>query len=175
MKGVERETREDFKAVAQQVSIESVASYLLEKQGHLYRFPGERTASIRIYPATQSFYDFGRGCGGDVIRLWAHVRGVDSWTALKQIRECFGLNTPDKQHSRDLIRKQEEARRRQQEAKKQKQERWIRQVDKLKAEAELLSGILSSGHCKPLSWTWCTCQNRLTATKGMLDLLCGIY
>ena len=69
MKGVEQETREDFKAVAQQVSVESVASYLLEKQGHLYRFPGERTASIRIYPATQSFYDFGRGRGGDVIRL----------------------------------------------------------------------------------------------------------
>ena len=174
MKGVERETREDFKAVAQQVSVESVASYLLEKQGHLYRFPGERTASIRIYPATQSFYDFGRGCGGDVIRLWAHIRGVDSWTALKQIRECFGLNTPDKQHSRDLIRKQEEARRRQQEAKKQKQERWIRQVDKLKAEAELLSGILSSGHCKPLSWLWCVCQNRLTTVNIQLDLLCNV-
>ena len=174
MKGVEQETREDFKAVAQQVSVESVASYLLEKQGHLYRFPGERTASIRIYPATQSFYDFGRGCGGDVIRLWSHVRGVDSWTALKQIRECFGLNTPDKQHSRDLIRKQEEARRRQQEAKKQKQERWIRQVDKLKAEAELLSGILSSGHCKPLSWLWCVCQNRLTTVNIQLDLLCNV-
>ena len=93
---------------------------------------------FRLYQNTQSFYDFGRACGGDEIRLWSHVRGVDSWTALKQIRECFGLNTPDKQHSRDLIRKQEEARRRQQEAKKQKQERWIRQVDKLKAEAELL-------------------------------------
>lgn len=81
-----------------------MARYLLEKQGHLYKFPSERTASIRIYSATQSFYDFGRGCGGDVIRLWSHVRGVDSWTALKQIRECFGLNTPDKAHSRDLIR-----------------------------------------------------------------------
>lgn len=174
MKGVERETREDFKAVAQQVSVESVASYLLEKQGHLYRFPGERTASIRIYPATQSFYDFGRGCGGDVIRLWAHIRGVDSWTALKQIRECFGLNTPDKAHSRAMIEQQEKARRRQQEAKKQKQERWIRQVDKLKAEAELLSGILSSGHCKPLSWLWCVCQNRLTTVNIQLDLLCNV-
>ena len=175
MKGVERETREDFKAVAQQVSVESVASYLLEKQGHLYRFPGERTASIRIYPATQSFYDFGRGCGGDVIRLWAHIRGVDSWTALKQIRECFGLNTPNRVHSRDLIRKQEESRRRQVEARKAEKRRWVCQIDALKAETELLSGILSSGHCKPLSWTWCTCQNRLTAARGLLDLLCGIY
>lgn len=174
MKGVERETREDFKAVAQQVSIESVASYLLEKQGHLYRFPGERTASIRIYPATQSFYDFGRGCGGDVIRLWAHVRGVDSWTALKQIRECFGLNTPDKQHSRDLIRKQEEARRQQIEAKKQEKKRWRMEVDTLKSECQLYQAILECEHCKPLSWLWCTCKNRLTTVEGKLDLLCKI-
>ena len=175
MKGVEQETREDFKAVAQQVSVESVASYLLEKQGHLYRFPGERTASIRIYPATQSFYDFGRGCGGDVIRLWSHVRGVDSWTALKQIRECFGLNTPDKAHSRDLIRKQEEARRQQIEAKKQEKKRWRMEVDTLKSECQLYQAILEGEHCRPLSWMWCTCQNRLTAARGLLDLLCGIY
>ena len=133
-----------------------MAIYLLEKQGHLYKFPSERTASIRIYSATQSFYDFGRGCGGDVIRLWSHVRGVDSWTALKQIRECFGLNTPDKAHSRDLIRKQEEARRQQIEAKKQEKKRWRMEVDTLKR-------------------MWCTCQNRLTAARGLLDLLCGIY
>lgn len=175
MKGVEQETREDFKAVAQQVSVESVASYLLEKQGHLYRFPGERTASIRIYPATQSFYDFGRGCGGDVIRLWSHVRGVDSWTALKQIRECFGLNKPDKAHSRAMIEQQEEARQRQLEAKKQEKKRWRMEVDTLKAESSFYQAILDSEHCKPLNWTWCTAQNRLTATEGVLDLLCGVY
>lgn len=152
-----------------------MARYLLEKQGHLYKFPSERTASIRIYSATQSFYDFGRGCGGDVIRLWSHVRGVDSWTALKQIRECFGLNTPDKAHSRDLIRKQEEARWQQIEAKKQEKKRWRMEVDTLKSECQLYQAILEGEHCRPLSWMWCTCQNRLTAARGLLDLLCGIY
>ena len=174
MKGVERGTREYFETIKQQISIEQVADYLMQRQGKNYIYPGEKSASVRLYQNTQSFYDFGRACGGDEIRLWSHVRGVDSWTALKQIRECFGLNTPDKQHSRDLIRKQEEARRRQQEAKKQKQERWIRQVDKLKAEAEQLSGILSAGHCKPLSWLWCVCQNRLTTVNIQLDLLCNV-
>ena len=48
----------------------------------MYIYPGEKTASIRIYAETQSFYDFGRCTGGDVIRLWSHVRDVDSWTAL---------------------------------------------------------------------------------------------
>lgn len=146
----------------------------MQKQGKNYIFPSEKNASIRLYQNTQSFYDFGRACGGDVIRLWSHVRGVDSWTALKQIRECFGLNTPNRAYSRDLIRKQEQARRQQIEAKKQKQERWVRQVDELKAEAELLSEILRSAHCKPLSWLWCVCQNRLTTVEGKLDLLCKI-
>lgn len=140
----------------------------------MYRFPDERTASIRIYPVTQSFYDFGRGCGGDVIRLWSHVRGVDSWTALKQIRECFGLNVPDKAHSRDLIRKQEESRRQQIEAKKQEKKRWRIEVDRLKAESSFYQAILEGEHCKPLSWLWCTCKNRLTTVEGKLDLLCKI-
>lgn len=152
-----------------------MARYLLEKQGHLYKFPSERTASIRIYSATQSFYDFGRGCGGDVIRLWSHVRGVDSWTALKQIRECFGLNTPDKAHSRAMIEQQEKVRRAAEEAKKQEKRRWRMEVDTLKSECQLYQAILEGEHCKPLSWTWCTCQNRLTATEGVLDLLCGVY
>lgn len=174
MKGVERGTREYFETIKQQISIEQVADYLMQRQGKNYIYPGEKSASVRLYQNTQSFYDFGRACGGDEIRLWSHVRGVDSWTALKQIRECFGLNTPDKQHSRDLIRKQEEARRQQIEAKKQEKKRWRIEVDRLKAESSFYQTILEGEHCKPLSWTWCTCQNRLTVAQGMLDLLCEI-
>jgi len=153
-----------------------VAKYLgLQKDGKLYKYPSERTGSVKLYPESNSFFDFGRSIGGDVIRLWSHVRGVDSWTALKQIRECFGLNTLDKQHSRDLIRKQEEARRRQQEAQKQAKRRWRMEVDTLKSECQLYQEILEGEHCRPLSWMWCTCQNRLTAARGLLDLLCEIY
>lgn len=175
MKGVERGTREDFEQTKQQINIDVVADHLMQRQGKNYIFPGERTASIRIYSATQSFYDFGRARGGDVIRLWSHVRGVDSWTALKQIRECFGLNTPDKAHSRAMIEQQEKVKRAAEEAKKQEKRRWRMEVDTLKSECQLYQAILEGEHCKPLSWTWCTCQNRLTATEGVLDLLCEIY
>lgn len=174
MKGVERGTREDFEQIKQQIDIQTVAGYLMQKQGKNYIYPGERTASIKIYPESNSFYDFGRTTGGDVIRLWSHIKDCDSWTALCQIRETFGLNAPDRKNSRELLAQQQEARKRQQEAKKQKQERWVHQMDQLKAEAELLSGILSSGHCEPLSWLWCVCQNRLTTVNIQLDLLCGI-
>lgn len=157
------------------MNIEAVANLLLQKQGRMYMYPGERTGSIKLYPDSNTFYDFGRCVGGDVIRLWSHVKGVDSWTALNGIRETFGLNAPDRKNSRELIAQQQEARKRQQEAQKQKQEEWIRQVDALKAESELLSDILRSGHCEPLSWLWCLCKNRLTTVEGQLDLLCGVY
>ena len=91
----------------------------MQKQGKNYIFPSEKNASIRLYQNTQSFYDFGRATGGDVIRLWSHIKDCDSWTALCQIRETFGLNAPDRKNSRELIAQQQEARKRQQEAKKQ--------------------------------------------------------
>lgn len=168
-------TREDFDLIRQQINIETVADYLMQKQGRMYIYPGEKTASICIYAETQSFYDFGRCTGGDVIRLWSHVRGVDSWTALRQIRETFGLNTPNRKNSRDLIRQQEQARQKQQQAEKDAKRRWRLQVEALQGECELCQGILDSGHCEPLSWLWCICQNRLTSASGKADLLCGIF
>ena len=167
--------RKDFETVAKQVSIESVAKYLgLQKDGKLYKYPDERTGSIKLYPESNSFFDFGRSIGGDSVKLWSHVRGCDSWTALKEIRSTFGLSAPNRAYSRDLIRQQEEVRQRQLEAKKQEKKRWRREVDTLKSECQLYQAILDSEHCKPLSWTWCTCQNRLTAAEGQLDLLCNI-
>ena len=168
------QTREDFEVIKQQVSVETVANYLLEKQGHLYKFPDERTASIRIYSATQSFYDFGRSTGGDVVRLWAHVRGCDSWTALQEIKATFRLSAPDRTQSRDAIIAAERARKKQLEAQKQKQERWVQEVDRLKKECEFYQDILDSGHFEPLSWAWCLCKNWLTTVNIQLDLMCRI-
>ena len=168
-------TREDFDLIRKQINIETVADYLMQKQGRMYIYPGEKTASIRIYAETQSFYDFGRCTGGDVIRLWSHVRDVDSWTALQQIRETFGLNMPDRKNSRDLIRQQEQAHKKQIEAEQAEKRRWRLQVEALQGECELYQGILDSGHCEPLSWLWCICQNRLTSASGKVDLLCGIF
>lgn len=79
--------KEDFENIKSQIRIEDVAGYLLGTAKGMYRYPGERTGSVKVYPMTQSFYDFGRGCGGDSVKLWSHVRGVDSWVALKEIRQ----------------------------------------------------------------------------------------
>ena len=168
------QTKEDFEIIRQQISIETIAGYLLEKDGRLYKFPGERTASIRIYPETQSFYDYGRGHGGDCIALWSHVKDVDSWTALCQIRETFNLNTPNRANSQQLIRQQELLRQQQKAAQKVAKRAWVWEVDQLKAQCKLYRAILDSGHCEPLSWTWCVAKNNLTTAAGKLDLLCGV-
>ena len=82
-----RGAREDFETVSRQIDIETVADYLLKKQGHLYKFPGEKTASIKIYPESASFYDFGRGIGGDCIKLSSLARAK---TKLKQEKKLAG-------------------------------------------------------------------------------------
>ena len=166
--------RQDFELIRQEIDISTVADYLLEKDGRLYKYPSERTASIRIYPGTQSFYDYGRGHGGDCIALWSHARRVDNWTALQQIRETFGLDMPDRKNSRDLIRQQEQARQQQKAAEKAAKCAWVRQVDQLKAQCRLYQAILDSPHCEPLSWQWCVAKNALTAASGRLDLLCNV-
>ena len=64
-------TKEDFELIRQQINIEAVANHLMKKQGKNYIFPSEKSASVRIYPETQSFYDFGRCTGGDVMRVYS--------------------------------------------------------------------------------------------------------
>ena len=59
------------------VSISAVADYLgLEEEYGKRKFPGERTASIELYPNTQTFYDFGRAVGGDIFDLLSHIKGI---------------------------------------------------------------------------------------------------
>lgn len=166
--------REDFEQIRQQISIETVADYLLRKDGRLYKYPDERTGSIKLYLDSNTFYDFGRGCGGDCVKLWSHIKGCDSWTALQEIRKMFGLNTPNRANSRQLIRHQELARKQQKAAEKAAKRAWVREVDELKQQCSFYQAILDSGHCEPLSWAWCVAKNNLTTAAGKLDLLCGV-
>lgn len=166
--------REDFERIRQQIGIEAVADYLLQKRGRMYIYPGEKTGSVKLYPDSNTFYDFGRGVGGDVVRLWSHIKNCDSWTALQEIKKTFGLDTPDKQYSRDLIRQQELLRQQQKAAEKAAKRAWVRQVDELKQQCSFYQAILNSEHCEPLSWAWCVAKNNLTTAAGKLDLLCDI-
>ena len=74
------------------VSISAVADYLgLEEEYGKRKFPGERTASIELYPNTQTFYDFGRAVGGDIFDLLSHIKGIGFKEALDEIVDFFKI------------------------------------------------------------------------------------
>lgn len=166
----------DFELVKQKIRIEDIANCLLcQPVKGMYRYPGERTPSIKIYPNTQSFYDFGRGCGGDCIRLWAHIRQVDSWTALNEIKILYGISDlPDKKDIRACIQRQEKDRQAAKRAEKKRKEQWRNKVNSLKAELTIYENLLASEHIPPLSWVWCYCKNQKQLAEYQLDVLCGV-
>lgn len=170
---------EEFKVFREQVHIQDVATRLLgEPIRGMYKYPGERTASLKIYPQTQSFYDFGRNTGGDVIALWAHVRNCNNWEAMNEIASLYGiftdLNTADGKSIAEQIRQQEEAQERRRQAERREQKQWVMQVDRLHGELELYNNLLNSPHIPPLSWVWTWCMNGKQLAEFKLDHLCGV-
>ena len=168
--------KEDFELVKEKSQIEEMAQYLLgEPVRNMYYYPEEKTPSIKIYPKTQSFYDFGRGSGGDCICLWAYIRQVDAWTALNEIKILYGISdSPDKKNIRACIQQQEQERQAIKRAEEKQKEQWRKKVDSLKAELTIYENLLESEHIPPLSWVWCECKNRSQLLNYKLDVLCGV-
>lgn len=171
--------KENFEIIKAEVNINDVATRLLgEPIKGMYKYPGERTASLKIYPETRSFYDFGRGVGGDVIRLWSHVKGCDNWEAMNEIAAIFGvsavLNETDRKSTTERIRQQEKAQEKRRQAERREQKQWVMQVDRLHEELELYDNLLNSPHIPPLSWVWTWCMNGKQLAEYELDCLCGI-
>lgn len=77
-----------------------VSSYVrLKRAGSnlngLCPFHSEKTPSFTVFPATQSFYCFGCGAGGDVISFVMRTENVDYVTAVHILAERSGINIPD--------------------------------------------------------------------------------
>lgn len=168
--------KQDFEQVKDLVDIESVAVYLMGEstRGGMFRHPNEGTASVKIYPESQSFYDFGRGIGGDAISLWAHVKNISNWDALNEICETFGIDKScDNEGIRKKIEEQKAEQREKERAKKFKQKLWRDKVADLKSRIERDNTLLE-GHAKPFTdvWKWSLEDKQLVEYK--LDILCGI-
>lgn len=58
-------------------------------------FHSEKTPSFTVFPATQSFYCFGCGAGGDVITFVMRTENVDYVTAVRMLAERSGITIPD--------------------------------------------------------------------------------
>ncbi len=171
--------QENFENIRSQVDIENIAIHLMGRpERGMFKYPDEKTASLKIYPKTQSFYDFGRNTGGDCIRLWSHVRGCDNWTSLQEICALYGistdLNTADRKSITERIRRQEKAQEKRRQAERRERKQWVMQVDRLKAQEELYNNLLESPHIQPFSDVWCWLINLKQIVSYRLDCLCGI-
>lgn len=57
-------------------------------------FHNEKTPSFTVYPATQSFYCFGCGAGGDAIAFLKKIENLDYLDAVKTLAQRAGLQMP---------------------------------------------------------------------------------
>lgn len=69
---------------------------------------GDRDASLKIYPATDSWYCFGCGEGGDVIDFVAKMDRCSFAEALKRLNTNFCLGLEEKQSLRNVRQRQQE-------------------------------------------------------------------
>ncbi|MBQ3394648.1 MAG: DNA primase [Oscillospiraceae bacterium] len=74
-------------------------SVSLKRAGRLYKglcpFHSERTPSFMVYPDTQSFYCFGCGKGGDVIKFTMEINNLTYIEAVRLLAERSGMPLPD--------------------------------------------------------------------------------
>lgn len=164
--------RADFEIVKSQINIVNVAHYLLGESVHgMFFYPGEKTASIKIYSPTQTFYDFGRGVGGDAIKLWSFVKGCNAWKALQSIQSIYGIesdDSPNKERIKEQI--QQQSNRKIAEAKRKAE--WREEVSFWKSISETCD--LWINLLKPYSDDWCYCIGQKQKADYRLDWLCGI-
>lgn len=94
----------------QRCDIESVVSgYLpLKRQGRtckgLCPFHSEKTASMVVYPESQSFYCFGCGAGGDVISFVMRIENLGYIEALKLLAGRAGMDFPENEREDPSLR-----------------------------------------------------------------------
>lgn len=127
----------------------------------------EKTPSFKVYPKTNSFYCFGCGAGGDVIKFVELMEHVSASDAAKIIDGNFGLGICGGKPSFEAIKTQIR-RKREREALK-KYELWERQfVDNLIAEKPGLEEKLKTEQV--FSDSWCETRNRLNEVNDLLDI-----
>ena len=69
---------------------------------------GDRDASLKIYPATDSWYCFGCGEGGDVIDFVAKMERCGFAEALKRLNTDFCLGLEEKQSLRNVRQRRQD-------------------------------------------------------------------
>lgn len=142
----------NFEVIRENVRIEQVASSLLGKSTNkgLYKYPNERTASIKIYTNTNSFYDFGRGKGGDVVSFVSHILHLEPKESLEWFKVNYGIPINVLSLSGEEVQKLEADRQRikaEREAEKDRERKahktLITKIERLRGQIEESNSIVN--------------------------------
>ena len=86
--------------VARNDIYDTISRYVsLQRAGRLYKglcpFHSERSPSFMVYPETQSYYCFGCGAGGDVIKFTMEMNSLSYIEAIRFLAQQCGMPMPD--------------------------------------------------------------------------------
>lgn len=168
-----------FNEIKERLTVRQVAEHFgftPNKAGFILSpFGNEKTPSCKIYPETNSFFDFSAGVGGDVIRLASAILRCSNWEAAKYLCEAFSLSTflsGSTECGGEMSRGKQE-KRRQEERKREFREALAREVERLKRWAAIYRTALGNELFEPFSEEWAFCINELQKADYKLDILCA--
>lgn len=135
----------------------------------------EKTPSCKIYPGNRGFYDFSAATGGDTLKFASIALGVDSWQAAQYLIGYFNLNIDTNggisPAELEKLKRQREADQLRKAVGKQK---WVAEMDNLKATISICENLLVSPRVEPLSDIWCMAVNQRNKTIIRANELVGL-
>lgn len=171
---------EIFKQVNQALTCQQVAECLgftVNSKGftHSPINKDEKTPSCKIYPGSRGFYDFSSAIGGDSLRFASLVLGVDNWQAAQYLIGYFNLNiNTNGGISRTKVEKLKRQREADQLRKVVGKQKWVAEIDNLKATVRICEELLVSSRIEPLSDIWCAAVEQRNKAIVKVNKLVGV-
>lgn len=137
----------------------------------------DRTHSLKLYSASNTFCDFANGRqGGDIIAFVAYVKGLNNWESMKLLSEFYSLSGTDERSREErqrMIQKQEQEERKRAERQQVFHNALFALIGDLKAQEDNYKAMLNKAEIEPFSDLWAYIQNELQLVSYKLDILTG--
>ena len=137
----------------------------------------DKTRSLKLYPASNTFCDFANGNqGGDIISFIAYVKGLNNWESMKLLYEFYSLSGTDKrsrEERRRMIQKQEQEERKRAERQQAFHDALFALISDLKTREDNYKTMLNKAGIEPFGDLWAYIMNELQLIYYKLDILTG--
>lgn len=136
----------------------------------------DKTRSCKLYPSSNSFFDYAGNRGGDIIAFVAYVKGLNNWEAMKLLSDYYSLSGTDersREERRRMIQKQRQEERKRAERQQAFHKALFALIDDLKAQEDKYRLVLEKSKIEPFGDLWTYVLNELQIVSYKLDILTG--